>query len=121
MSEDAPHYGPMNEQRAREILRDRIDAASQGLSADMPLVYWRPQEGAVNLDGEFTADELEAVAWWMRNKTGDSPQPAQHDAGAMLLSAQIALIKLEGMPATPAQREIIAAVLDYICPQRDKA
>lgn len=71
MSEDIPHYGQMNEQRAREILgipplaegRAALDGAN---NVDY-LKTWGPGE-SVTLDGHFTADQLEAIAWWMRNK-----------------------------------------------------
>ena len=29
---------------------------------------WNPKDERARLDGLFSADELEAVAWWMRNK-----------------------------------------------------
>lgn len=76
MSEDVPQYGEMNEQRARELL-DRWILADGSLSTD---VYGRPESDCdtsiflraghdAHLDGYFTADELEAVAWWMKNRS----------------------------------------------------
>jgi hypothetical protein len=68
MSEDAPHYGPMTEQRAMEILNG-VDIFS-----DMPSLgngeytNWHEGDATVKLDGRFTAEELEAIVWWMRNK-----------------------------------------------------
>lgn len=70
MSEDIPHYGPMTEQRAREILGDAIQPDGM-LCHNEQYSLW-PDGGdltAVKLDGRFSADELEAIAWWMRNKT----------------------------------------------------
>lgn len=28
---------------------------------------WAPGDAEATLDAQFTADELEAIAWWMRN------------------------------------------------------
>jgi hypothetical protein len=56
----------MTEQRAREILGST--ARDDGrLLEGMPFVRWHPLEKLILLDGEFSADEVEAMAWWMRN------------------------------------------------------
>jgi hypothetical protein len=57
----------MDEAKAREILKSMINEAGD-LYCGSP-AYVRPYEKAdlVLLDGDFTADELEAIAWWMRN------------------------------------------------------
>lgn len=70
MSEEPPHYGPMTEQRAREILGEHV-CADGTLEGGVEFVDWpayRDDSSHVRLDGEFTAEELEAIAWWMRNK-----------------------------------------------------
>lgn len=63
----------MDEQRAREILGDRIESDGRlvaGLSpknSGSEYMGWTPDDEIAALDGRFTADELEAIAWWMRN------------------------------------------------------
>jgi hypothetical protein len=32
-------------------------------------MWWVPDEKTVNLDGHFSLEELEAIAWWIRNKS----------------------------------------------------
>lgn len=74
MSEDVPQYGPMTEQRAREILGEAV--LSDGLYGGSGEYLSWPSKGndheGATLDGRFTADELEAIAWWMRNKAPSS-------------------------------------------------
>jgi len=59
-------WQPMTEARARVILGPAVnpdgslDQLSQYLS-------WNPGEETACLDSDFEADELEAIAWWMRN------------------------------------------------------
>ena len=53
----------MDEQHAREILGDAIDG--KGLYTQN--LCWEFGDATVEIDGEYTADELEAIAWWMRN------------------------------------------------------
>ncbi len=53
----------MNEQKAREILKDFIDSDG-GLCEGA----WCPGDIIIDLyDAHFNADILEAMAWWMRN------------------------------------------------------
>ena len=55
----------MNETKAREILGCWIrDDGS--LSSLAP--YINADSEGVSLDGGFTPEQLEAMAWWMRNK-----------------------------------------------------
>jgi hypothetical protein len=69
MSEDAPHYGPMTEQRAREILGDWVDGSCLSIPGYVHgLEGWRPGSESIRMDEWFTADQLEAIAWWMHNK-----------------------------------------------------
>ena len=62
-------YEAMNEQRAREILGRRIQA-DNSLMDPSDYVAWPSASGGdvVCLDANFSADDLEAIAWWMRNK-----------------------------------------------------
>ena len=60
----------MDEVMAREILGDWIKPDG-GLYALGVYIAWPSAIGAAEracLDGHFTHEELEAVAWWMRNK-----------------------------------------------------
>lgn len=63
---------PMTEARAREILGSSIFVThTRGeLLANGGWLSWSPlyAEKTATMNGEFTADELEAIAWWMRNK-----------------------------------------------------
>jgi len=55
----------MNEQQAREILGD-YDKHEGWFTNISEYVEWLPQNEKAALDGEFTADQLEAIAFWMR-------------------------------------------------------
>lgn len=55
----------MNEQRAREILKSAIKP-SGALLDRVAYMSWEPGDSDVVLDGQFTAEELEAIAFWMR-------------------------------------------------------
>jgi hypothetical protein len=57
----------MNEEKAREILGPDI-GADGSLFGGENYLHWSPGEQSATLDGSFTADDLEAIAWWMRNK-----------------------------------------------------
>lgn len=64
-----PEPPAMTEARAREILTDyniRGDRIRSGCAS----FFWGPgDEFFTVVDGtDFTADQLEAIAWWMRNK-----------------------------------------------------
>jgi len=57
----------MNEPRAREILGFKEGQEfSWGDIHDY--VHQTKCDDNVCIDGYYTADELEAIAWWMRNK-----------------------------------------------------
>lgn len=58
----------MNEARAREILGGWIDKSDSGLFCLGYYIAWTPGEEKATLDDEFSAEELEAIAWWMRHK-----------------------------------------------------
>jgi hypothetical protein len=57
----------MNEQQAREILGSKIQP-NDDLQSNSPYLSWRAAEDVACLDDTFSADDLEAIAWWMRNK-----------------------------------------------------
>lgn len=61
---------PLTESRARELIRHVVEQPGQEYC-------WYnfdcQSEGRVALDGSLTADELEAFAWWLRNKAGEEP------------------------------------------------
>jgi hypothetical protein len=61
----------MDEAQAREILKDHIQSDNQ-LNNVGRYLNWHPtvRNFEATLDGDFQAEELEAIAWWMRNKKG---------------------------------------------------
>ncbi len=59
----------MDEAKAREILKNRFDDdgdLSDGVWTDADTCYGKT--GRARLNDVFTPEELEAVAWWVRNK-----------------------------------------------------
>jgi hypothetical protein len=59
----------MNEETALAILTARrLLGESGGLYNCGVYLSWNPGDEGATLDGEFDADDLEAIAWWMRNK-----------------------------------------------------
>lgn len=56
----------MNEQKAREILGNCI--SGDVLFNISKYISWSASRSNATLDGEFSVEELEAIAWWMRNK-----------------------------------------------------
>jgi len=60
----------MNEQRAKEILSQRNAIPDEGGLWNLGwYLEWNSGDKEAVLDGEFEAEELEAIAWWMRNKS----------------------------------------------------
>jgi hypothetical protein len=59
----------MTEERAREVLGDTV-RPDNSLRNSFQYIAWSltHQPSCVVLDSEFEPDELEAIAWWMRNK-----------------------------------------------------
>lgn len=55
----------MNEKEAIEILGGRIHQDG-GLFDGGSYLSWSVGDAEATLDSTFTADELEAIAWWMR-------------------------------------------------------
>lgn len=55
----------MNQQKAREILGDWIhsDGSLHGAG-----IYWSPRNPQqAEIDIRLTAEQMEAIAWWMQN------------------------------------------------------
>jgi hypothetical protein len=57
----------MNEEKARSILGDAIHKDGVTLSCTGHYMAWSPGDKMITLDSEFTLEEVEAIAWWMRN------------------------------------------------------
>ena len=62
----------LNEEGARAQLGKAI-ADDDGLYSLGWYLAWTPGEANATLDGQFNIEDLEAVAWWMRNK-GKRPE-----------------------------------------------
>jgi hypothetical protein len=58
----------MTEERAREILGKAV-RRDDGLNELGVYIDWNPSDKQACLDGDFTVEYLEAVVWWMRNKS----------------------------------------------------
>jgi hypothetical protein len=58
----------MNEEKARRILGESV-SDDNSLVGHGDYIDWRvgQQENIIVLDGHFTPETLEAIAWWMRN------------------------------------------------------
>lgn len=58
----------MNEKQCNNILDSDIKKADGSLHSLSWYLFWEKGDVQATLDGDFTADELEAIAWWMRSK-----------------------------------------------------
>lgn len=59
----------MNEEQARAILGSMVMPDNSLYDLSKYLCFpSHDGDKTAHLDGYFTADELEAIAWWMRNK-----------------------------------------------------
>jgi len=58
----------MDEVKVKEILRPNVFSDDGGLYDLGWYLAWNTNHKDACLDGDFTADELEAIAWWMRHK-----------------------------------------------------
>lgn len=56
----------MKEAQARAILGNAIRGDQHLRCADGLVIKWRPGTSTVILEGRFRPEELEALAWWMR-------------------------------------------------------
>ncbi|MEE7625455.1 hypothetical protein V3O24_04715 [Methylobacter sp. Wu8] len=59
----------MDEEKVRKIIEPEIFKEDGGLYDLGWYLSWNKGDESATLDGEFTADDLEAIAWWMRNKS----------------------------------------------------
>ena len=57
----------MNEREAKRILTGAI-LKDEGLYCLGWYLDWEPKQAFATLNGKFAAEDLEAIAWWMRNK-----------------------------------------------------
>jgi len=66
--------GGMDESRARTILEemDVLPDASDGLRGEIWVVNVERGTGISSMTGDFDADQLEAIAWWLRHKAQNS-------------------------------------------------
>jgi hypothetical protein len=62
----------VNEQRAREVLGAEIEHDG-GLHNLGRYLSWAPGDQEAVLDGRFSAEHLEAIAWWMKHGVKESP------------------------------------------------
>ena len=58
----------MTEERVRELLESALCEDDEGLYSCGWYLAWSKGNDDASLDGSFTADELEAIAYWMRRK-----------------------------------------------------
>ena len=67
-------HGEMTEERAREILLEMDqDSIYEDGSLISYLIYdnyfnWFPGKSCIAIEGEYTSEQLKAIAWWMENK-----------------------------------------------------
>ena len=59
----------MTEIRARKLLGNSIHPDGSLKATDDNWIEWplRPDGVDISIDGSFTAEQLEALAWWLRN------------------------------------------------------
>jgi hypothetical protein len=59
----------MNETSARKLLDDTIQPDGSLKATDDNWIEWPVRAGGeiISIDGSFSADQLEALAWWIRN------------------------------------------------------
>lgn len=66
----------MNAEKAKSLLIDAITEGGSlsGWICDDEYMYWTPGDPNVTVNGRFTADTLEAIAFWMRSHSADGAQ-----------------------------------------------
>lgn len=69
--QSGPNGERMTEERAREIWKDEIQPDG-GIYCLGHYIAWTPGEQKATLDCEFSADELEALVWFMRHSATSS-------------------------------------------------
>ena len=64
-----PSNPTMNETTARKLLGARIQPNGSLKETEDNWIVWpvRPDGEVICVDGYFTAEQLEALVWWMRN------------------------------------------------------
>lgn len=68
----------MNEVTARKLLGALVQPDGSLMETQDNWIVWpvRPDGESIHIDGGFTAEQLEALAWWMRNTAvPKSPTP----------------------------------------------
>ena len=70
----------MTEERARKILGDTVQANGE-LYCLGHYTAWRLGDERATLDCEFSAEELAAIAWWMRNAEAPSRAESAPEGG----------------------------------------
>ena len=69
----------MDEKKAKELLHDCIEEDDHLYLLDWYL-EWMTGENHATLDGIFEAEELEAIAWWMKNKGKERKENGKEDS-----------------------------------------
>lgn len=68
----------INEEKVHQVLKEGevIFEADNSLACGFASFYinWRVGDTGVTLDSWFELEELEAIVWWMRNKSGPAAQ-----------------------------------------------
>jgi len=59
----------MNEKRATEILKAAITDDGSLHSVIGRYIDWENWDDSLRMDGVFDIDDLEAIVWWIRNKS----------------------------------------------------
>lgn len=60
----------MDENEARRLLSTHVKEDGElGMSYSGEYLNWRPGRKKITIDMELTVDQLEAIAWWMRNNS----------------------------------------------------
>lgn len=62
----------MNDEKAKEILGDAIEKDG-GLFSSGHYMAYEPGDDVITLDCQFTFEELEAIAYWMRKNYEKTP------------------------------------------------
>ena len=59
----------MDETKAREILTIQSSGELEGITGNPGYEAWLLNDREMVLDGHYTLEELEALVWWIRNKS----------------------------------------------------
>ena len=73
----------MNEATARKILGSIVNVQDDGLfefhSSTISYLSWQPHELVIELEGNLSIDQLEAITWWIKNKRKSPTYPCSED------------------------------------------